>query len=97
MKFLVLAYGEEKDWKTLSKDKQDELLAQDERLRARGDLVEPSTIVRAWDGQSETRSGPFARGELPMVGFGASAITSVASLSKIRLAGQGLRAGEMSA
>jgi len=36
MKFLCLAYAAEKDWKTLRKDEQDALLAQDEFLRQRG-------------------------------------------------------------
>jgi hypothetical protein len=39
MKYLILAYGAEKDWKTLSKAEQDELLAQDEVLRKRGGIV----------------------------------------------------------
>src|SRR5688572_27631393 len=53
MRFLILAYGFEKDWKTLSKSQQDELLAQDDLLRARGaiiDAVAPATTVRAWVG-----------------------------------------------
>jgi hypothetical protein len=73
MKFLVLAYGDEKDWKALSKEKQAELLAQDERLRKRGDLVAavgPATTVRAWAGRPEITPGPFARGERPLAGFG---------------------------
>jgi hypothetical protein len=41
MKYLCLAYGDEKDWKALSKGEQDELLAQDEVLRKRGDFVAP--------------------------------------------------------
>ncbi|MGI8899046.1 MAG: hypothetical protein ACR2IB_11715 [Pyrinomonadaceae bacterium] len=34
MKYLCLAYGDEKDWKVLSKSEQDELLAQDQVLIA---------------------------------------------------------------
>ena len=48
MKFLCLAYGAEKDWKALTKDEQDALLAQDEVLRKRGALmaaVEPAVAV----------------------------------------------------
>jgi hypothetical protein len=73
MKFLCLAYGAEKDWEALSKDKQAELLAQDDRLRARGDLtfaLAPPTLVRAWDGTPLTTPGPFSRAELPLAGFG---------------------------
>jgi hypothetical protein len=73
MKFLCLAYGAEKDWNSLSKDKQADLLAQDDRLRARGDLtfaVAPPTCVRAWEGSPVTTPGPYARAELPLAGFG---------------------------
>ncbi len=39
MKFLCLAYGAEKDWKALTKQEQETLLAQDEMLRRRGVLM----------------------------------------------------------
>ena len=39
MKFLCLAYGDAKDWNSLSKKEQDEMLAQDESLRKRGALM----------------------------------------------------------
>jgi hypothetical protein len=39
MKFLCLAYGAEKDWLALTKAQQEELLAQDEALRRRGDFL----------------------------------------------------------
>ena len=48
MKFLCLAYGAEKDWKALTKDEQDALLAQDDVLRKRGALmaaVAPEVVV----------------------------------------------------
>ncbi len=73
MKFLVLAYGDAKDWTALSKEQQAELLAQDEHLRARGDLVcavAPPTVVRAWDGAPLTTSGPMVEAHPPLVGFG---------------------------
>lgn len=73
MKFLCLAYGDENDWKALSKEQQAELLAQDDVLRARGDMVAvlaPATTVRAWDGTPVTTPGPFARAARPLVGFG---------------------------
>jgi hypothetical protein len=73
MKYLCLAYGDEKDWKTLGKKEQDELLAQDEVLRKRGVLmaaVETSvTSVRAWNGQPETTDGPFASSLAPVAEF----------------------------
>lgn len=72
MRFLCLAYGDEKDWVALSKEQQDALLAQDEVLRRRGDLVAvlgDVTTVRAWDGEPSTTDAPFASGAAPLVGF----------------------------
>src|SRR5512144_1116802 len=73
MKYLCLAYGDEKDWRRLSKAEQDALLAQDEVLRQRGDLVaavEPSaTTVRAWDGVPKATKGGFAESQVPLAGF----------------------------
>ena len=52
MKYLCLAYGDEKDWNVLTKDEQGKLLAQDEILRNRGALVAAVqgtvTTVKAW-------------------------------------------------
>ncbi len=72
MRYLCLAYGDEKDWSALSKDEQDALLAQDEVLRRRGDLVSAvgsATTVRAWDGTPSTTDGPFATAAVPLAGF----------------------------
>lgn len=73
MKYLCLAYGDEKDWKALSKDEQDDLLAQDEALRKRGALVAALqgsvTTVKAWDGTPATTDGTFARSAAPLAGF----------------------------
>jgi hypothetical protein len=44
MKFLCLAYGAEKDWKALTKDEQDALLAQDDVLRKRGALMAATSM-----------------------------------------------------
>jgi hypothetical protein len=74
MKFLCLAYGDEKDWNRLSKPEQDALLAQDEVLRGRGALVaaveQAVTTVRAWDGTPDVTHGPFAESRVPLAGFG---------------------------
>lgn len=74
MKFLCLAYGDEKDWKKLSKAEQDALLAQDDVLRSRGALVaaveQTPTTVRAWDGTPDVTRGPFAESGVPLAGFG---------------------------
>jgi len=73
MKYLCLAYGSEKDWHALTEREQEALLAQDEGLRQRGDLVaavEPTvTTVRAWDGTSTTTDGAFADSRQPLAGF----------------------------
>jgi len=72
MKFLCLAYGDEKDWNALSKREQDELLAQDEVLRQRGALmaaVGAVKTVRAWDGTPSTTDRPIAVSEMPLAGF----------------------------
>lgn len=74
MKFLCLGYGDEKDWAALTTSEQDELLAQDEVSRNRGDIVaalEPKAItVRAWDGKPATADGAFVNSNLPLAGFG---------------------------
>jgi hypothetical protein len=90
MKFLCLAYGAEKDWNELSQDEQAALLAQDEVLRKRGDLVaavEPAvTTVRAWDGHPTAAADPFAASRAPLAGFG---IIEAADLNEaIRLVAQ---------
>jgi hypothetical protein len=73
MKSLCLAYGDEKDWVALSPSEQEALLAQDEVLRERGDVVasvEPGVaVVRAWDGRPTVTSGPIAHSILPLAGF----------------------------
>ncbi|HEX6746888.1 MAG TPA: YciI family protein [Longimicrobium sp.] len=74
MKYLVLAYGAEEDWRALSKEEQDALLAQDEVLRRRGALVAAVTTdvttVRAWDGTPEVTHGTFGNPKVPLAGFG---------------------------
>jgi hypothetical protein len=72
MKYLCLAYGAEKDWNVLGKSEQDALLAQDEVLRKRGDLVTAVqatvTTVRAWDGTPTTTNRAFAESPVPLAG-----------------------------
>jgi hypothetical protein len=73
MKYLCLAYGDEKDWNVLTKSEQDALLVQDEVLRKRGDVVAAVqatvTTVRAWDGTPTTTEGAFAGSRVPLAGF----------------------------
>lgn len=87
MKYLCLAYGDEKDWHALSQGERDSLLAQDEVLRERGDLVaavgRKATVLRAWNGKPETTDGPLADAGLPLADFG---VIEAASLDEaIRL------------
>ncbi|HEX7964250.1 MAG TPA: YciI family protein [Gammaproteobacteria bacterium] len=73
MKYLCLAYGDEKDWKKLPKREQDELLAQDTKIRERGALMgaveSDVTTVRAWEGVPRVADGPQGRLEVPLAGF----------------------------
>jgi len=82
MKFLCLAYGAEPDWLALSKQEQDELLAQDDVLRSRGSLVaaveQNVTTVRAWDGTPSLSNEPFAPLPAPLAGFGVIAAVDLA-------------------
>ena len=84
MKFLCLAYGDEKDWQALSKREQDEMLGQDEVIRKRGGLmgaVEPNvTTVRAWDGTPTSTDRPFASSKAPLAGF---SIIEAADLTEV--------------
>lgn len=73
MKYLCLAYGAGADWEALSESERTELLANDKKLRERGDFVsalEPTgTVVKAWDGVPIRSPSPFAEAERPLVGF----------------------------
>jgi hypothetical protein len=73
VKYLCLAYGDEKDWQQLSRAEQDKLLQQDEVLRQRGDLVaavdQSATTVKAWDGVPVMTDGGFAESRVPLAGF----------------------------
>lgn len=84
MKFLCLAYGDEKDWNALTKNEQDALLAQDEVIRKRGALmgaVETTvTTVRAWDSRPTTTDGAFADSSVPLAGF---SIIEAADLNEV--------------
>ncbi|HET9948091.1 MAG TPA: YciI family protein [Longimicrobiales bacterium] len=72
MKFLCLSYGAEEDWRELPATEQQTLLAQDDALRQRGDVVaavgEP-TRVSAWNGTPCVERGPFSQATLPLAGF----------------------------
>ena len=73
MKYLCLAYGDEKDWNVLTKKEQDDMLAQDEVVRKRGAVMAAVqttvTTVRAWDGTPTTTNRAFADSKAPLAGF----------------------------
>lgn len=73
MKFLCLAYGDEKGWNTLSEDEKEDVLAHDALIRNRGDLmsaVRPEvTCVQNWDKKLEITEGSYVQNHLPLAGF----------------------------
>ena len=72
MKFLCLAYGDEGKWNTLPESIRDALLAQDDLLRSRGDLVAEvlaPTTVRFAGGHAQASDGSFGQAPLPLAGF----------------------------
>jgi hypothetical protein len=84
VKYLCLAYGAEKDWRALTKDDQEGLLAQDEVIRNRGALmaaVETNVVtVRAWSGAAEITESGFAELQTPLAGF---SIIEAADLNEV--------------
>lgn len=72
MKFLCLAYGDERKWNALPKSTREMLRAQDNLPRARGDLVAevlaPTTVQFA-SGHAQANDGPFGQAPLPLAGF----------------------------
>ena len=87
MKYLCLAYGDEKDRNALTKSEQDAMLAQDEVPRQRGDLLAAVqttvTTVRAWDGTPTSTDDALADSRAPLAGFciiGAAALNKVVRL-----------------
>jgi len=75
MKFLCLAYGDERDWRALTKEQQETLLRQDEILRERGALmaaVKTDVVtVTAWDGVPTVTECAFAHMKV-LAGFPSS-------------------------
>ena len=74
----------------LTASEQAALLAQDDVLRQRGDLVaalQPTTTtVRAWDGTPTASDEPFASSPAPLAGFGI--IEAVSLEDVVRLVAQ---------
>jgi len=74
MKFLCLAYGDEEGWNSLTETEKQEVLAQDEVIRDRGNLMsavhaKKVTSVRNWDKNLEVTNEPYAQHKLPLAGF----------------------------
>jgi hypothetical protein len=89
MKYLCLAYGDENDWKKLTRIEQDKLLAQDQVVRDRGNLVaavgQEVMTVTAPAGEAEVNWQEFAELPQPLAGFSiieAEDIEEVISLVK---------------
>lgn len=59
MKYLCLAYGDEKDWRTLTKSGTRYMAA------VRTDVI----TVRAWDGTAKITEGAVVDAKLPLAGF----------------------------
>ena len=87
MKFLCLAYGDEAGWNSLSEEEKREVLAQDEAIRNRGNLMSAVqrtvTSVRNWNGNLEVDNEPFARNELPLAGFSVIEAANVDEVIKL--------------
>jgi hypothetical protein len=74
MKFLCLAYGDEEGWNSLTETERQEVLAQDEVIRDRGNLMSAVksmkvTSVRNWGNNLEVINEPYAQNMLPLAGF----------------------------
>jgi hypothetical protein len=82
-KYLCLAYGREEDWNVLTEQRQQELLAGDDVIRARGAMVamthEPTTVT-AHDGPTVCNDGAYTTGPAPMAG---ASIIEAASLEEV--------------
>jgi hypothetical protein len=87
MKYLCLAYGTEAGWNELTKQEQTEVLANDEVLKQRGDMlvaVQTKVVtVKNWSGRLHVEQRPLADLDLPLAGFSvieAGSIEEVVSL-----------------
>jgi hypothetical protein len=84
MKYLCLAYGDEKDWTVLTTNEQNALLAQDEVIRRRGATMGAVqnyvTTVQVWDGVPVTSHAAFAQPGAPLAGF---SIIEAASVDEV--------------
>lgn len=72
MKYLCLAYGDEKKRNTLSKTTQDTLQAQDNVLSKSGHMVaavQMATTVRFVNGKARASDGTFAQSNEHLAGF----------------------------
>jgi hypothetical protein len=81
VKFLCLAYGDEEGWSQLSDEEKRNALAQDARIRDRGNLVAAvrrrGTSVRNWEGKLEVGDLSASQDDLPLAGFSVIEATSL--------------------
>jgi len=74
MKFLCLAYGDEEGWNSLAETEKREVLAQDEVIGDRGNLMsavhaKKVTSVRNWDNNLEVKNEPMLNIIFHLQGF----------------------------
>ncbi|HET9653658.1 MAG TPA: YciI family protein [Usitatibacter sp.] len=81
MKFLCLAYGDEAGWNSLTEAGKRDVLAADQAIRDRGNLmaaVRPQVrTVSHRDGNLVVSEEPYARHDLPLAGFSVIEAASV--------------------
>jgi hypothetical protein len=87
MKFLCLAYGDEKGWNSLTDSEKEEVLAQDAVIRERGNLMSAVqtkvTSVNNWDGNLEVAAEPYFQHDLPLAGFSVIEAESIDEVIKL--------------
>lgn len=87
MKFLCLAYGDEAGWNSLSETEKQEALAEDAKIRDRGNLMSAVkttvTSVKNWDGHLEVSNESFAASKLPLAGFSVIEAENVDEIVKL--------------
>jgi len=87
VKFLCLAYGDEAGWNSLSEKEKQEALAQDAKIRDRGNLMSAVkttvTSVKNWDGHLEVSNESLAGAKLLLAGFSVIEAENVDAVVKL--------------
>jgi hypothetical protein len=84
MKFLCLAYGDEAGWNALSEAERQQMLAADQVIRDRGNLVsavrQEVRTVRNWNRERVVTQHAYAQHALPLAGF---SVIEAASIEEV--------------